>query len=187
MAERLGNKIILGNPVTDLDLDGPGVTLSDGTGLSAGTVITSIPWTAVRVRGLPGRLSVLLSRLRHTSVNVTYLEDAPDTPAQWVYYPGPELDYHRILVRRNFCAGARGCWTETNSGRFHPAKEPGGGFSYRNEYAYPLNTRDKPAIMRELLPFAEARKVIGLGRWGEWEHYNSDLTVARALELSRVL
>lgn len=189
MAARLGDKIILGNPVEELDLTGPdpGVTLSDGTRLSAGTVVTSIPWTAVRVRGLPERLSILLSRLRHTSVNVTYMEDAPDTPAQWVYYPDPALDYHRILVRKNFCAGARGCWTETNSDRFHPEKEPGGGFSYRNEYAYPLNTRDKPSIMRELLSFAKARKVIGLGRWGEWEHYNSDLTVARALELSRVL
>ncbi len=187
MAERLKSKIILGNPVTELDLNGPGVTLADGTKLSARTLVTSIPWTAVEVRGLSESLSERLPRLRHTAVNVTYRADAPDTPAHWVYYPDPSLDYHRILMRKNFCAGSKGCWTETNSVRFHPENEPEGGFSFRNEYAYPLNTRDKPAVMRELLSFAKERNVIGLGRWGEWEHYNSDLTVQLALDLADTL
>lgn len=185
MAARLGDKIILGNPVEELDLTGPdpGVTLSDGTRLSAGTVVTSIPWTAVRVRGLPEGLSERLPRLRHTSVVIRYQADAPDTPAHWVYYPDPSLDYHRILMRRNFCAGSRGCWTETNSDRYKRGAEAG-GFSYRNEYAYPLNTRDKPALMKELLSFARGKHVIGLGRWGEWEHFNSDVTVQRAMDLA---
>lgn len=184
MAERLGNKIILGNPVTDLDLNRPCVTLADGAGISARIIITSIPWTATRIRGLPEKLSILLPRLKHTSVNVSYRADAPDTSAHWIYYPDPALDYHRILVRKNFCTDSKGCWTETNSSRFHPGKEQEGGFSYRNEYAYPLNTKDKPEIMRTLLSFAKGRNVIGLGRWGEWEHYNSDLTVQRAMELA---
>ncbi|MDR1896633.1 MAG: hypothetical protein LBR10_07580 [Prevotellaceae bacterium] len=53
-----------------------------------------------------------------------------------------------------------------------------------NQYAYPLNTLDKPAIMKELLGWAYSKNVIGLGRWGEWQHYNSDVTVMKAIELS---
>ena len=186
MADRLGDKLVLGNAVTGLDLSGPAVTLSDGTVLEARTVVTTIPWTAVKVSGLPASLAELLPGLKHTSVTVTYLKDAPDTPAHWVYYPDPALDYHRILVRKNFCAGSMGCWTETNSIRFRPDAS-GGGPSWRNEYAYPLNTRDKPGIMKDLLSFAGGRGVLGLGRWGEWEHFNSDLTVQRAMELADAL
>lgn len=39
--------------------------------------------------------------------------------------------------------------------------------------------------MEELLSFAKKQGVIGLGRWGEHEHYNSDVTVERAMELAK--
>ena len=56
-----------------------------------------------------------------------------------------------------------------------------GGFRYLNEYAYPFNTIEKPSIMQKLLQWAETKNVIGAGRWGEWQHYNSDVTVEKAL------
>lgn len=34
------------------------------------------------------------------------------------------------------------------------------------------------------LAFAHSKHVLGLGRWGEWEHYNSDLTVLKGMELA---
>ena len=52
---------------------------------------------------------------------------------------------------------------------------------YMNEYAYPLNTREKPAAIEALLSWTKSRGVIGVGRWGEWQHYNSDVTVERAM------
>lgn len=56
-----------------------------------------------------------------------------------------------------------------------------------NEYAYPLNTVDKPDIMRRLMTWAKQHGVIGLGRWGEHQHFNSDVTVERALKLAETL
>ena len=50
-------------------------------------------------------------------------------------------------------------------------------YHYMNEYAYPLNTIEKPQIMRRLLDFGKSRGVYGLGRWGEHVHYNSDAVV----------
>lgn len=180
MAQNLGERITLGNAVSELDLTGPGVLLADGTRLSARTIITTIPWTSVKVRGLPADIESRLPQLKHTSVNITYKAETMDTGAHWIYYPDLSIDYHRILVRSNFCTASKGYWTETNSARYRPDGSP----SYRNEYAYPLNTIGKPQLMQELLACAGKKQVLGLGRWGEWEHFNSDAVVQRALELA---
>ena len=37
--------------------------------------------------------------------------------------------------------------------------------------------------MKKLLEWSKTKNVYGLGRWGEHEHYNSDLTVNLAMDL----
>ncbi|MBQ9502340.1 MAG: amine oxidoreductase, partial [Lentisphaeria bacterium] len=90
------------------------------------------------------------------------------------------------LVRHNFCPGSKGYWTETNGDRVAAAGKLR-GFRYLNEYAYPLNTIGKNEFMTELLNWSAAQGVIGLGRWGEHQHYNSDLTVRLAMSLAEKL
>ena len=104
-----------------------------------------------------------------------------DTDAQWIYYPDPGLSYHRILVRHNFCPGSSGFWTETNRTRFKSSD----AFYYDNEYAYPLNTLGKQETMTDILDFFKEKNILGLGRWGEWQHFNSDAVVERAIGLAR--
>ena len=41
--------------------------------------------------------------------------------------------------------------------------------------------------MKRLLDFAREKNVYGLGRWGEHQHYNSDLTVELGMKLSQRL
>ena len=41
--------------------------------------------------------------------------------------------------------------------------------------------------MSRLLEWSKSKGVIGLGRWGEHQHYNSDVTVEKALKLAEVL
>ena len=60
-------------------------------------------------------------------------------------------------------------------------------YSYLNEYAYPLNTIEKPGIMKKLLAFGEAKQIYGLGRWGEHCHYNSDVVVELAMHMAKRL
>ena len=59
--------------------------------------------------------------------------------------------------------------------------------SYKNIYAYPHNTLDKPEIMAKLLPRMEKSRITGLGRWGEWQHYNSDVVMEKAMDLAQKL
>lgn len=145
-------------------------------------IITTVPWTAWKeIEGMPGEIKESISKLRHSSIQTEYFSENLDTTAHWLYYPAPELAYHRILVRHNFCTNAKGYWTETNSERI---AEKTDNYHYMNEYAYPMNTIDKPQIMEKLLKWCEEKKVYGLGRWGEHQHYNSDVTVDLAMKMA---
>ena len=108
-----------------------------------------------------------------------------DTKAHWIYYPDPQKPFHRILVRHNFCPGSKGCWTETNLTRYDEEEAKRTKRTYFvNDYAYPLNTVGKPEKMKQLLEYAKERGIYGLGRWGQWQHFNSDVCIKQAMDLA---
>ncbi len=197
LADRLGDRIRYGEAVDKLDVDG--LTVNDT--YKAEHIITTVPWTDIKeYKGVDEAYLKDMEELKHTSVVVEYIDEKLDTSAHWIYYPDPELSYHRILVRHNFCPGSRGYWTETNLTRHQKsgdsasvsAKSSGKAKNviydrdncFINKYAYPLNTIGKEEIMKRLLSYMKERNITGLGRWGEWQHYNSDVVVDRALTLA---
>ncbi len=184
MADNLGDKILYNKQVDKLDFDSHTVITSDGDSYEADVIVTTVPWNSFSALvGMPEDIKESIRNLKHTSVVISYYEDNLDTPAHWIYEPDPDKDYHRILIRHNFCPNSNGYWTETRKERFKGAE----GFSYLNEYAYPLNTIDKPNIMNSLISWAISKEVYSLGRWGEHEHYNSDLVVERAMDMGERL
>lgn len=186
MAEEIKGQIKYDASVHAIDFDTNTVTTKEGETYSADVIISTIPWMEfAKITGMPQELKEKIGHLKYSSVQTAYFPDNLDTEAQWVYYPDPELSYHRILVRHNFCNGSKGYWTECNSTKVDETTES--TFQYMNQYAYPLNTIGKPEIMKELLEWAKTRRVYGLGRWGEHQHYNSDLVVELALKMAEEL
>ena len=186
MAEEIKGQIQYDASVHAIDFDTNTVTTKEGETYSADVIISTIPWMEfAKITGMPQELKEKIGHLKYSSVQTAYFPDNLDTEAQWIYYPDPELSYHRILVRHNFCNGSKGYWTECNSTRVDETTES--TFQYMNQYAYPLNTIGKPEIMKELLEWAKTRRVYGLGRWGEHQHYNSDLVVELALKMAEEL
>lgn len=183
MAQKISGNIEYGKSVKGIDFLTKTVTTSDGDRYQADLIITTIPWMEFdEIVGMPESIKESISELKFSSIQTEYFSDNLDTKCQWIYYPDPKLSYHRILVRHNFCPGSKGYWTETNSERID-MEEPNDNFKYMNQYAYPLNTIRKPEIMHELLAWSKQHAVIGLGRWGEHQHYNSDVTVDLAMKL----
>lgn len=181
MADAIREHMCYESTIEKIDLGNKMVTVKGGSTIQAEHIIVAIPWDSVEeYAGIPTEMEKNIRGLKHTAVNITYYPETMNTDAQWIYYPDLTLAYHRILVRSNFCTDARGYWTETNSERYVDNGNP----TFRNEYAYPLNTITKPTIMKQFLDWSRKQGVIGLGRWGEWEHYNSDVTVARAMEMA---
>ena len=185
MSSALGSNINLGECVIDIDFDNRSIRTDKGE-YQAQNIITTIPWkTYKELKGMPDSIKAQVAKLLHTSISIDYYGDNMDTTAHWVYYPDPDLSYHRVLVRSNFCNNSRGYWTETNKDRI--SSNCDSLYSYMNEYAYPHNTIGKKEAISEILKWAETKKVYGLGRWGEHEHYNSDLTVELSMKMAEKL
>lgn len=191
MANSLGDHIEYDKNVKSIDFNNRTVATTDGEKYSADKIITTIPWMEFdELTGMPQELQNSIKELRFSSIQTEYVDKDLDTSCQWIYYPDPKLSYHRILVRSNFAFDkkgmkAKGYWTETNSERIGLENE-NSKFRYLNKYAYPLNTIHKPEIMEQLLNWSKGRNVIGLGRWGEHQHYNSDVVVEKAMNLAEV-
>ncbi len=172
--------------VCQLDAERRIIETEDGGRYQATHIITTIPWDCYNsIAGMPEELRAGIAHLKHTAVEIRYVPEHLDTAAHWIYIPDENLPCHRILVRHNFAAGSKGYWMETRQENTGGLK--GDNFRYLNRYAYPLNTVDKPAVMRMLMAYMRERGIYGLGRWGEHEHYNSDLVVELAMRLEEEL
>lgn len=185
MAQRLGDNIIYDTYVTIMNLNNRTVTLSNGETIEADIIISTIPWNSItNIEGLLESTKEDIKKLVKTEVEIRYVKENLNNEAQWIYVPDINVPYHRILNRRVFCTNSNGYWTETRGERTSMFDESDDSFRYVNEYAYPLNTIEKPAIMDNLLNELKRFNVYGLGRWGEHSHHNSDVVVEKAIRLS---
>lgn len=185
MADSLAGQILYDTDIKGINFEDRSVTSSEGGCFRADRIINTIPWQEFdALNGMPEKLVGNISKLKHSAIETRYFSETLDTDAHWIYEPCENLPYHRILVRSNFCPNSRGYWTETRMERVNMfTKENDTGIRFVNEYAYPLNTIGKQERIKELLEWCEAHQVYGLGRWGEHQHYNSDVTVEKALQL----
>jgi len=180
MGEALGDSLVSECAVEAIDL---GTRTVNGR-WQAETIVSSIPWTLwPKYCPLPEDVKAAIFCLKNAPIDVDYHQQSLDSKAHWTYEPDESVPHHRLLLRSNFSAGARGYWTEANASRSVPAQGP----RFHNEFAYPINTLGKPEAVAKILAWAKANGVIGLGRWGRWEHMNSDVAVAEALQMANQL
>jgi len=175
MGAALGDKLHLNTPVHDINVRDRTVN-----GLfKAEVIVNSIPWSVWANAGaMPAEIASAAHRLVNVPIDVDYHAGSVAGPAHWIYEPDEQIGHHRILVRSNFAPGARGHWTETNA-RVSPVAN---GFRHRNEFAYPVNTLHKPLLVDVIHAWAHHARVLPLGRWGHWEHINSDVAVASGIK-----
>jgi protoporphyrinogen oxidase len=180
MGEALGDSLVTNCPVEHIDL----ATRTVNGRWQAQTIISTIPWTLwTGYCELPKDVLEAITSLQNAPINVDYLPETLNSPAHWIYEPDESLSYHRLLLRSNFVPGARGHWTEANAARSSHTD----GVRFHNAFAYPINTLGKPEAVQKILAWARATGIIGLGRWGRWEHMNSDVAVAEALQMANEL
>ena len=146
-------------------------------------IINTIPWREVsKVSKISSDIDREIKTLTYSGIDVDYIANNEQSNAHWVYVPDENTTYHRKLIRSNFMENASGYWTETNSKRSIHNKENAKRFS--NKYAYPINTINKPKSIRMILDYFSCNNIYGLGRWGKWEHTNSDVATSEAIDLA---
>ena len=178
MGSELGERLRLGCPVTSIDTDQQIVNRS----IKADVLVNTIPWVSwFEIDALPKSFHSAVRNLKYASIDIDYNPCRVDSPAHWLYEPSPAVPHHRLVLRHNFCLGAKGHWTETNVKR----SDSPTGFRHRNTFAYPINTVNKTFALDEILSWAKSKHILPLGRWGLWEHMNSDIAVEHAIEAAR--
>lgn len=178
MGDALGNSLIRNVSIHKVDI--PARIINDQW--SATNIFSSVPWSHwLDWAEIPQSISDDIRALRHVSIDVDYVPETLSNPSHWTYEPDESIRHHRKLLRSNFAPGSRGYWTETNS---HRSIEPD-GFRHTNEYAYPVNTIQKPEQIARILEWARMNHIHGFGRWGTWEHMNSDIAVKNAIALAQ--
>jgi protoporphyrinogen oxidase len=175
MGQALGNHLVCGCDVHSVAPD----TLVVNGRWKAEALVTTVPWPCWRdFAPLPDAVRGAVDALCGVGVDITYVPANYTSRAHWIYEPDERLPHHRLLLRHNFSPGTRGHWTETNPQRNTKPE----GLVYRNQWAYPVNTVDKPEWMRRIMAWAEEHRIIPVGRWGKWEHLNSDVAVEEAMD-----
>ena len=178
MSAALEDSLVTGITITDIDIE----NLCVNGCWQAKHIFNSAPWHSWRdSAGLPSSIVADIDSLCHAGIDVDYVPETLESNAHWIYEADESISHHRKLLRSNFCPNSRGYWTETNSTR--SPKD----YSWRhsNLYAYPVNTLDKPACVQRILEWAASKNITGFGRWGTWEHMNSDIAVKNALALGK--
>ena len=180
MGEGLGDSLVTNCAVEHVDL----ATRTVNGRWQADTIISTIPWTLWEdYCELPADVLYAMAFLKNAPIDVDYHPETLNSQAHWIYEPDESVSYHRLLLRSNFSDGAIGYWSEANSER-SPETD---GIRFHNEFAYPINTLGKPEAVEKILNWARSNSIVGLGRWGRWEHMNSDVAVAEALHMGRQL
>lgn len=154
---------------------------------SGDVIINTIPWDIpVFSPQLPVTIQSAISALKHTTIRVSYLPKKIKTKAHWAYIPDQNTAHHREIYRSNFSKNAPGFWTETNEARSKMEQDHTKKY-WINDYAYPLPTKKKQKSINLILQYFSQHGIHGVGRWGQWEHINSDITINRSFNLVDLL
>ena len=176
IAETIKDKINYNYIVSDIDTK----SLTVNNEFSAKYIINTAPWHEF-ITSFPADIQDRIGQLKYNSIDIDYYStDSYDTQTHWTYYADINLPYHRVIHRDNIVNNSKGYWTETNSKR----RTKRGESYWDNKYAYPLNTVNKPENIKEILDYMASFNILGLGRWGQWEHMNSDVAISHGIELA---
>jgi protoporphyrinogen oxidase len=153
-------------------------------------VVTTIPWPLLDIQGLPdfdfksemGNLEVL-SNVISLWEREPYAHDN-----HWMYIPDPEVEQHREFYIKNIAPHSKegGVMTDINYKRWlKNGKKWKAGTpldEHVNIWSYPLPTTIYKDSIRKILDFTKDYNLYGLGRWGQWQYFNTDQCIKQAID-----
>lgn len=154
-------------------------------------VVNTAPWPGLwEALGAPAHLREDFDRLRSNSIVVSLWERPYAHDWHWLYLPDRAKPHHRELFIHNFAphSAPAGMYTETNIKRWPEGGKWAGGaplFEHRNDAAYPIPVLGHARAIRGVLDYYRPMQLFGLGRWGQWQYFNSDVCIWEAMRWVR--
>lgn len=152
-------------------------------------IINTAPWTKldIQIQGFDYKKE--FENLEFLSDVISLWEREPYThKAHWMYIPNPDVEQHREFYICNFAPYSKpgGVMTDINRKRWlENGKKWKAGtplYEHENIYSYPLPTKIYKQAMRNILDFSKQYNLYGLGRWGQWQYFNTDQCIKQVLD-----
>jgi protoporphyrinogen oxidase len=181
IAHPLTDHIHLNTPAKTLEFTPQGTVINGQ--YNAQLVINTVPWSGLQFPGLPSAIAHAISRLRHNSITVSLHETQRHPAAHWVYEPDIALARHRSFFIHNFAPHSQqnGVYYETNRKRWQNNTDA--IYVHHNDVAYPIPTLGHQHAITQVLDYMQEHHILGLGRWGQWQYFNSDVCIWEAMQL----
>lgn len=173
-------------PVTMIEKTGEGFLVNGR--FRARNVITTVPWETIKDSPIfDDNARAAIQQLQHNQLVVSLHTASYETKAHWLYQPDERLSHHRSFFIHNFAPHSNpdGFYRETNAKRW--TSNTSNLFFKHNDYAYPIPTLGWARSISTVLLHCEPMGLYGLGRWGQWQYFNSDVCIYEAMRLHRKL
>ncbi len=152
-------------------------------------IICTIPWTVMDIEIDGFDYEEEFKNLDYLSDVISLWEREPyEHDAHWKYIPSPDVEQHREFYIHNFAPHSKpgGVMTDINRKRWvDNGKKWKAGVplcEHENIYSYPLPTKVYKEAIRNILDFSKDYNLYGLGRWGQWQYFNTDQCIKQVMD-----
>jgi protoporphyrinogen oxidase len=152
-------------------------------------IINTAPWPLLKIEVEGFDYDKEFENLEYLSNVISLWEREPYThDAHWMYIPNPSIEQHREFYICNFAPYSKpgGVMTDINRKRWiENDKKWNAGmplYEHENIYSYPLPTKIYKESMKRILSFSKQYRLYGLGRWGQWQYFNTDQCIKQVLD-----
>jgi protoporphyrinogen oxidase len=177
--KRISDKLKTNYKITDIEnIDSKWIINNE---IESDIVINTAPWMSIGGALKNNETLKDISTLRYNSIVVSLYEEKYSHNYHWIYEPDLSKNHHRSFFINNFsqASAPNGVYDETNVYRFKNNKKY--IYSYSNEFAYPISVVGEK--IKKIIKFYESKNFYGLGRWGQWQYFNSDVCILEGLKL----
>lgn len=187
--KHIENNVELGVKADSLKYDGETWTINDK--YKTKKIICTVPWTLLNIdiNGAEFDFESEFKNLEYLSDVISLWEREPyKHDAHWKYIPSPDVEQHREFYIHNFAPHSKpgGVMTDINRKRWiENDKKWNAGtplYEHENIYSYPLPTKVYKESIRKILNFSKEYGLYGLGRWGQWQYFNTDQCIKQVLD-----
>lgn len=184
----VADRVVLNQPVVSLEKTSKGWLINEQ--YEAKVVINTAPWPKLYSALLvPEELEDAFANLRFNSIVVSLWEEKYHHDWHWCYIPDSEIRHHREFYINNFAPHSKqnGLYTETNHIRWNTQSGSHGFtsspvYEHINDVAYPVPTLGHTKAIKSILDYYEKDGLFGVGRWGQWQYFNSDVCMWEAMK-----
>tara|TARA_R110002126_G_scaffold272603_1_gene416765 strand:- start:4168 stop:5433 length:1266 start_codon:yes stop_codon:yes gene_type:complete len=190
IAKHVKDKILLNTRADTIRYDSDSGLWFVNEEFVAKKIITTIPWPLLDIQGLPEfDFKSEMDNLEVLSNVISLWERDPYThDNHWMYIPDPEVEQHREFYIKNIAPHSKegGVMTDINYKRWlENGKKWKAGTplaEHVNVWSYPLPTTIYKESIRKILDFTKDYNLYGLGRWGQWQYFNTDQCIKQAID-----